>query len=107
MNSAPSRAGHMPARALMRRVQAMAQPLFNGQDDPHAEWLTLLWGSRFDRQHALALWLRQAGRQAPEAGGMLAELMQGADAFDALAAPTQQRLRLLILRHWARDRFLD
>jgi hypothetical protein len=70
-------------------------------EDPHDELLALVWGPRFDRQHALGLWARFSRRQPAEAVHTLPALLQVADRFDGLDARSQQRLRRLILRHRA------
>ncbi|TXH88906.1 MAG: hypothetical protein E6Q78_09580 [Rhodoferax sp.] len=62
--------------------------------EPHAELLALVWGPRFDRDHAQAL--------AASAGLALQPLEQAAREFDALSRAAQQRLRALILRHYRR-----
>ena len=63
-------------------------------DDPHAEALALVWGPRFDREHAQALAVR--------AGLALQPLELAACEFDALPGAAQQRWRTLILRHHRR-----
>ena len=64
-------------------------------DDPHAELLAMVWGSRFDREHARGLVAAQP-KAAPDA---LQSLLAAADSFDRLSAMRQQRLRRLIWRH--------
>ena len=64
-------------------------------EDPHAELLALVWGPRFDREHAQALLIREEA-QPP---GALKALMAAADRFDRLPAPRQQHLRELIAQH--------
>ncbi|MCY1548078.1 hypothetical protein D9M68_841660 [compost metagenome] len=68
-------------------------------DDPHAELLAMVWGPRFDREHALGLWARLSQRRPGEAVPVLPALLSAADRFDALGTPVQQRLRRLIVRH--------
>ena len=90
---------------LLKQARAVGPVLLQGLDDPHAEWLTMVWGPRFDRAHALALWASMP--RAPVDGeAMLGQLLRVADAFDALDRPAQQRLRHLILRHGAQSRLL-
>lgn len=62
--------------------------------EPHAELLALVWGPRFDRDHAQTL--------VAHAGLALQPLEQAAREFDALPGAAQQRLRALILRHHRR-----
>lgn len=70
------------------------QQLLAHTDDPHAEALALVWGPRFDREHAQAL-ARAADVAVPA-------LDQAASEFDALPGAAQQRWRTLILRHHRR-----
>ena len=55
-------------------LQAIGQPLRDHGlallaevEDPHDELLALVWGPRFDRQHALGLWARFSRRQPAQA----------------------------------------
>jgi hypothetical protein len=89
----------LPVRQLTQGVRACGATLLADADDPHAELLTLVWGPRFDREHALGLWVRLSQRQPQAALPVLPQLLSAADRFDALATPAQQRLRRLILRH--------
>jgi len=86
-------------QAQQGRVHAPA--LLAGADDPHAELLTMGWGPRFDRQHALDLWARLSQHRPAEALPLLPELLSAADHFDALDVTAQHRLRRLIVRHRA------
>jgi hypothetical protein len=88
-------------QALARQARALSPGLLAGAGDLHDEWLTMLWGPRFDREHALVLWLRRAREQPAASGPLLSGLLQMADAFDILGRPVQQRLRRLVLRHRA------
>jgi len=74
------------ADALRRLQPALAQA-----DDAGAEVLALIWGPRFDREHAHALLARLPG----EAG---ADVLPAAERFDALRAHQQQRLRRMAVR---------
>jgi hypothetical protein len=85
--------------ALAQQGRAHGAALLADADDPHAELLTLVWGPRFDREHALSLWARLSRRQPAEAVPLLAELLAAGDRFDAMDRSEQQRLRQLILRH--------
>jgi hypothetical protein len=89
-------------------LQAIGQPLRDhGRallaevEDPHDELLALVWGPRFDRQHALGLWARFSRRQPAQAVHTLPAILSVADRFDGLDSRAQQRLRRLILRHRA------
>ena len=84
---------------LTHDLRACGASLLAGTDDPHAELLALVWGPRFDREHALGLWARLSQRQPQAALPVLPQLLSAADRFDTLGAPAQQRLRRLILRH--------
>ena len=69
--------------------------------NPHEEVLAMVWGPRFDREHALWLWSRLS-RQAPGAAvPVLPDLLATADHYDALDLQAQRRVRRLILRHRA------
>jgi hypothetical protein len=90
-----------PVHHLAQQVRALGPALLATASDPHAELLTMVWGPRFDRQHAMDLWARLPQQQAGATMPMLQALLSTADRFDTLATPTQQRLRQLILRHRA------
>ena len=51
-----------PARPLYDGLRAHAPALLAGADNPHDELLALVWGPRFDREHALDLMARQGLR---------------------------------------------
>lgn len=91
-------AAHAPLHSLARDLRAHGPMLFAGTTQPHEELLTLVWGPRFDREHALGL----VARQPQHAARALPALLEAADRFDALHAPAQRRLRQMILRHRAR-----
>lgn len=61
--------------------------------------MALVWGPRFDREHALWLWSRLSRHQPSAAAPVLAALLCAADCFDTLDAAAQRRVRDLILRH--------
>ena len=89
-------------------LQAIGQPLRDHGpallaevEDPHDELLALVWGPRFDREHALGLWARFSRRQPAAAVHTLPAILSVADRFDGLDTRAQQRLRRLILRHRA------
>ena len=89
---------HEPLHSLARDLRAHGPGLLAGMPQPHEELLTLVWGPRFDREHALGL----MARQPQHAALTLPALLQAADRFDALHASAQRRLRQMILRHRAR-----
>jgi len=78
-------------------VRLYGQSLLGEAPDPHAELLALVWGPRFDRQHAHALLDHQPALQP----GLIRMVMDAADRFDRLGCAQQQRVRQLILRHRA------
>lgn len=89
-------------------LQAIAHPwrehgrsLLAGVDNPHDEVLALVWGPRFDREHAMWLWARLSRRAPQQAAPVLPALLGMAERFDALALPEQRRVRRLIMRHRA------
>ena len=88
------------ARPLYDGLRAHAPALLDGADDPHDELLALIWGPRFDREHALGLMVRQ-GLLVPQA---LRGVLDTATRYDGLGAAAQQRLRRLIVRHRASGR---
>ena len=83
---------------LAHCLRAHGLALLGGSDAPHDELLALVWGPRFDREHALGL----VARQPQHAARALPALLEAADRFDALHASAQRRLRQMILRHRAR-----
>lgn len=89
---------HEPLHSLARDLRAHGPVLLAGMPQPHDELLALVWGPRFDREHALGL----VAREPAHAALALPALLQAADRFDALHAPAQRRLRQMILRHRAR-----
>ncbi len=90
---------HEPLHSLARDLRTHGPVLLAGMPQPHDELLALVWGPRFDREHALGL----LARQPAHAALALPALLQAADRFDALHAPAQRRLRQMILRHRARS----
>ena len=86
-----------PIHHLARQWRAHGPALLAGMPEPHDELMSLVWGPRFDREHALGLLVRQP---AP-AGQALPAVLAAADAFDALRVPAQRRVRDLIRRHQA------
>jgi hypothetical protein len=85
-----------PVHHLVQQVRAYGATLLATTSAPHAELMAMVWGPRFDREHALGLWSELSDQNSSAA---LQALLCAADSFDALTAPEQQRLRLLILRH--------
>ena len=87
-----------PIRYLAQSARAHAPALLAGADDPHAELMALVWGPRFDREHAHSL---LAALRWPEPA-IIHTLEQAATQFDRLALAQQQRVRQLIQRHYGR-----
>lgn len=81
-------------RDLARRARAHGELLLAGAASPHEEWMSLVWGPCFDREHALRLLASRPG-----AAAALPEVMAAADRFDSLASEAKRRVRRLILRH--------
>lgn len=79
------------------QVRSHGPALLAGMAEPHDELMSLVWGPRFDREHLLALLVRQPAR----AVHVLPVVLAAADAFDALPVGVQRRLRDLIRRHHA------
>jgi hypothetical protein len=90
-----------PVHHLAQQVRAYGPTLLASTSAPHAELMAMVWGPRFDREHAMGLWAGLPQHQASTALPVLQALLSAADSFDTLAAPAQQRLRLLIRRHLA------
>ena len=88
-----------PVHQLAQQVRAHGPTLLATASDPHAELMAMVWGPRFDREHAMGLWAGLPQHKAGTALPVLRALLSCADRFDTLAPPTQHRLRLLILRH--------
>ena len=85
-------------RDWVQPVRIYGPSLLAELPDPHAELLALVWGPRFDREHAHGL---LQGR-SPLQPGLLQSVMDSADRFDRLAGDQQQRVRQFILRHRAK-----
>jgi hypothetical protein len=87
-----------PLNVLTAPLRAYGAVLFEGYEEPHAEVMALVWGPRFDREHAHTLLERRPG-YVPQ---VLHTVQSAADQFDRLAAEEQRRVRQLILRHRSR-----
>ncbi len=86
-----------PVALLFDGARRVGSRLVAGSSEPSAELLALVWGSRFDREHASSLMRRAAGLQ-PDA---VATVMRAADSFDGLPHARQQRIRGLIAKRLA------
>jgi hypothetical protein len=84
---------------LAQQARAYGSTLLASAHDPHAELMAMVWGPRFDREHALTLWTQLPQHQAGTALPVLQALLSAADCFDTLATPEKHRLRRLIRRH--------
>lgn len=84
-----------PLYRLAQGVRQHGSALLAGATDPHDELMSLVWGPRFDREHALGL----IAQQPQVAAQALPALLAAADHFDALHPVVQGRLRRLIVRH--------
>jgi len=80
---------------LFSTLRSHGRLLLAGADDPTAELMALVWGPRFDREHARDLVQSLAPRQTD----LDRVVAQAADTFDRLPAQRQQRLRQAIRRH--------
>ncbi len=80
---------------LFTSMRAHGPVLLATTTEPATELLALVWGPRFDRQHAQDL----AQSALQNYGGLQQALAQAADIFDGLPAPRQQRLRQLLRYH--------
>lgn len=88
---------HQPVHRLARQVSHVAADLLSDLPELHDELMCLVWGPRFDREHALGLIARRPQASMHAASAMLA----AADAFDAMQAISQRRVRELIRKHRA------
>ena len=86
---------HRVLQSLTQGLRDVGPALFRGVPQPHEELLALVWGPRFDREHALGL----AAHQPEQVARTLPALLAAADCFDTLEAANQRRVRSLILRH--------
>jgi hypothetical protein len=86
-----------PIHRLAQGVRRHGPALLAGTPNPHDELMSLVWGPRFDREHALGL----VAQRPAEAAQTLPALLAAADHFDALQAGAQRRLRRMIVRHRA------
>ena len=75
---------HEPLHSLARDLRAHGPVLLAGMPQPHEELLTLVWGPRFDREHALGL----MARQPQHAARALPALLEAADIADRARALT-------------------
>lgn len=73
--------------AFAQGVRSLA-PALAAAEDARSELLALIWGPRFDLEHARQL-------AAPLPGSAARALAAAADRFDALRAHQRQRLRRL------------
>ncbi len=88
-----------PVHHLAQQLRSYGPALLAVTSAPHAELMAMVWGPRFDREHAMGLWATLSQRQAGAALPVLHALLSAADRFDTLALPSQHRLRKLIRRH--------
>lgn len=84
-----------PIHMLFASVRVHGPALLATSTDPAAELLALVWGPRFDREHAQQL----AQSTVQNLSVLQRALAQAADTFDRLPAPRQQRLRQLLRHH--------
>jgi hypothetical protein len=96
MSTEPSAVHH-----LTQQVRSYGATLLATTSDPHAELMAMVWGPRYDREHAMGLWAGLPQHNSGTVLPVLRALLSAADRFDKLAAPTQHRLRTLIQRHHA------
>lgn len=92
-----------PIHTLTQRMRMHGPRLLAGVPDPHDELMSLVWGPRFDREHAMGL----VARQPEHAALTLPALLDAADRFDALHTGAKHRLRQLIVRHRALGELLS
>ena len=81
-----------PMQTLFASVRAHGPALLASTTEPAAELLALVWGPRFDREHARHL----AQLATHNHSALHHALGQAADTFDRLPAARQHRLRQLL-----------
>ena len=86
-----------PCKRYLPVCGSTARRCWASTAEPAAELLALIWGPRFDREHAQQL-VRSA---AYSPASLLPALALAADTFDRLPAPRQQRLRQALYYHAA------
>ena len=86
-----------PIHHLAQGVRRHGAALLAGMPNPHDELMSLVWGPRFDREHAMGL----VAQRPAVAAQTLPALLAAADRFDALQVSAQRRLRRMIVRHRA------
>lgn len=86
-------------RLLTQAARRHGACLLGASDEPHEELLAMVWGPRFDREHALGLWALAHRREPVESLPVLPVLLEAADRFDQLPRADQHRLRRLVIRH--------
>jgi hypothetical protein len=90
-----------PLRELSHQLREHTTDLASSVADPHAEMMAMIWGTRFDRQHALELLAKLPASTALSAQPLYSALSRIADCFDHAEPTTQQEWRRLVLRHRA------
>ena len=83
-------------RTLASSGQASRAALLADSDDPHAELLAMVWGPRFDREHALGLWARlrpDSPRDAAALVEAVRDLIEAADLAQCALAPIKSSPR--------------
>ena len=81
-----------PTAPLFSALRTVGKALVGKAVDPAAELYALVWGPRFDRDHANTL----VQMHLQPSAQMLQTLLMTADSFDALSGARQQRLRQAI-----------
>ena len=84
---------------LFASVRSHAPALLAQACEPQAELLAMIWGSRFDREHARSL-IALHGLPAAQ---LEPDLHRAAESFDQLAQRRQQRLRQALAHGLARS----
>lgn len=82
-------------RPLFASVRVYRSALLACEQDPAVELLAMVWGPRFDREHARQL----AQSVLQDHAALERSLAQAADHFDRLPPSRQQRLRKIIRHH--------
>ena len=82
---------HTSLQRLTQGLREVGPALFHGVPQPHEELLALVWGPRFDRQHALGLAAHQPEQAARTLPALLPQDIQPQAELARLVQHVQTR----------------